>query len=121
MTSYSNFAKPVNPGTPDHGVFDTYFNTYPFKFNSSNQIGEYNTQDNPGQFSDYLPGTGLYYAAFNFDTTNLSGDVTMHFDLYKDNNVFAPFSHDAQSDLLLGESPNPRPCCSSAPVSLASA
>ncbi len=86
-----------NPGIPDHGVFDTYFMSYPFKFDSNNQVGSYNTQDNPGQFSDYLPGTGLYCAAFNFDTTNLSGDVTIHFDLYN-NEVFAPFSHDAQSD-----------------------
>lgn len=100
-----------NPGIPNHGVFDTYFMTYPFKFNSSNQVGEYNTQDNPGQFCDYLPGTGLYYAAFDFDTTDLSNDVTIHFDLFKNNNVFAPFLTTPKVILLLKESPNPRPCC----------
>jgi hypothetical protein len=86
-----------NPGLPDHGVFDTYFLRYQFNFNSNNQVGIYNTQDSPGQFSSH-PGTGLYYAKFDFDTTNLSEGVTIHFDLFKDNKVFAPFSHDAQSD-----------------------
>ena len=87
-----------NPGLSDHGVFDTYFLTYDFKFNPENHSGLYNTQDNPGHFADYASGTGLYFAAFSIDTTGLSNDVSLHFDLFNDNGAFAPFSHDAQSD-----------------------
>ena len=88
-----------NPGIPSHGVFDTYYHVYDFNFIAGNQVGKYNTQDNPGQFDKFYPGTGLYYAAFSVDTTNLSDDVSIHFDLFS-NSKFAPFSHDAdaQSD-----------------------
>lgn len=96
-----------NPGIPSHGVFDTYYTVRNFKFNSKNQVGKYNTQDNPGQFDKFYPGTGLYFAAFNVDTTNLSDAVSIHFDLFSDSK-FAPFSHDAdaQSDPPL-EVPEP--------------
>jgi hypothetical protein len=88
-----------NPGISAHGVFDTYYALYSFKFSANNQVGRYNTQDNPGQFENYSGGTGLYYAAFSVDTTNLSDDVSIHFDLFG-SGKFAPFSHDAdaQSD-----------------------
>ncbi len=85
-----------NPGLPDHGVFDTYFLTYEFNFNQLEQVGVYNVQDNPGQFGNFSSGSGLYYAAFNIDTTNLNHNIALHFDLYNDEK-FAPFSHDAQS------------------------
>ncbi len=85
-----------NPGLSDHGVFDTYFLIYEFNFKADDQAGVYNTQDNPGQFSNFSSGSGLYSAAFNLDTTNLSDGVTIHFDLYNNDKV-APFSHDAQS------------------------
>lgn len=87
-----------NPGLPDHGIFDTYFLTYEFSFNPENKAGVYNSQDNPGRFADYDSGTGLYFAAFTFDTAGLRDDVALHFDLFKDSKVFAPFSHDAQSE-----------------------
>jgi hypothetical protein len=88
-----------NPGIPSHGVFDTYYKLYEFKFDAANHVGLYNTQDNPGQFNKFYPGAGLYYAAFAVDTTNLSDAVSIHFDLFN-NNKNAPFSHDAdaQSD-----------------------
>jgi hypothetical protein len=62
-------------------------------------VGEYNTQDEAGQFDNHFPGSGLYYQAFAVDTSNLSDNVSIHFDLFS-NNKFAPFSHDAdaQSD-----------------------
>ncbi|MBI4766717.1 MAG: choice-of-anchor N protein [Deltaproteobacteria bacterium] len=91
-----------DPGLPGHGVFDTYFLTYEFNFNPHDQAGVYNTQDKPGQFSSFSTSTGLYFAAFTIDTTDLSNDVTLHFDLFKNDKVFAPFSHDAQSDPPLG-------------------
>jgi len=88
-----------NPGIPSHGVFDTYYALIAFKFNPTSKVGLYNTQDNPGQFDEFYPGAGLYYAAFNVDTTNLSDAVSIHFDLFNDRTK-APFSHDAdaQSD-----------------------
>ncbi|MBN1382054.1 MAG: PEP-CTERM sorting domain-containing protein [Deltaproteobacteria bacterium] len=39
----------------------------------------------------------MYYAAFDVNTTSLSNDVSIHFDLFNDA-TNAPFSHDAQSD-----------------------
>jgi hypothetical protein len=88
-----------NPGIPSHGVYDTYYKLYEFKFNANNQVGIYNTQDYPGQFTNFYPGAGLYYASFAVDTTNLSDAVSIHFDLFN-KNTEAPFSHDAdaQSD-----------------------
>ena len=88
-----------NPGIPSHDVFDTYYTERSFTFNTQNQVNKYNTQDSPGQFEAYYPGTGMYYAAFSVDTTNLSDTVSIHFDLFS-KNKFAPFSHDAdgQSD-----------------------
>lgn len=88
-----------NPGIPEHGVFDTYYVLYRFNFNADNRVGPYNVQINPGQFANYYPGNGFYYASFSVDTTNLSDDVSIHFDLFN-NKTKAPFSHDAdaQSD-----------------------
>ncbi len=85
-----------NPGIPAHGVFDTYYFVHTFKFDDDNHVAVYNVQDNPG--ANFSAGTGLYYAAFSVDTSSLSDDFSIHFDLYKDNKTFAPFSHDAQSD-----------------------
>ncbi|NCO60263.1 MAG: hypothetical protein COZ70_03910 [Deltaproteobacteria bacterium CG_4_8_14_3_um_filter_51_11] len=88
-----------NPGLPPHDVFDTYYTLHTFNFNEQNQVGVYNTQDNPGEFESFLSGTGLYYAAFRVDTTKLSDDISIHFDLFN-LTTNAPFSHDAdaQSD-----------------------
>jgi hypothetical protein len=84
-----------NPGIPSHGVFDTYYFLYQFKFDKDDQIAVYNVQHNPG--ANFSTGSGLYYAAFAVDTTDLSDDFSIHFDLFN-NKVNAPFSHDAQSD-----------------------
>jgi hypothetical protein len=95
-----------------HGIFDTYFKQFEFQFSSSNVSGQYNTQDDTGQGP--ISGTGMYYMAFNVDTSGLSSDYVVHFDLYNtklcanssgkcdgsgdvDITQFAPFSHDAES------------------------
>lgn len=93
----NTYGMPV--GLTPHGVFDTYYLLHPFKFVETNTVGAYDTQDNPGQFGDFYPGAGLYYAAFAVDVTNLSDKVSIHFDLFSEN-AKAPFSHDAdaQSD-----------------------
>lgn len=96
---------------PKHGMFPTYFYEYEFGFNDLYRINAYNTQDraiSDGLISLTYDGAGatMYYAAFNVDTTNLSNDYVIHFDLYNtalkkggdiDVTQFAPFSHDAQS------------------------
>ena len=102
----------TDPGDlPSHGVFPTYFTEQMFTFSASNQSGVYNTQDNAG--SGPQAGTGMYFARFDFDISNLSLGYGLHFDLYNetlisacknrnctlgdiDVNKFAPFSHDAQ-------------------------
>jgi hypothetical protein len=84
---------------PTHDVYPTYYKTVTFNFVAGNTVGEYDTQLHPGEFKQFLGGSGLYYAAFVVDTSGLSDEVSIHFDLY-DKRAFAPFSHDgdAQSD-----------------------
>lgn len=90
---------------PTHDVFPTYFTEFAFSFNPADQVGLYNSQDEPGGFADYQGGTGLYYAAFEVDVTNLTEGYGIHFDLYHsvlnggghEIIEFAPFSHDAQT------------------------
>jgi hypothetical protein len=93
-----------NPGIPSHGVFDTYYVLHKFQFNEAVQTAVYNTQENPG--ANFTPGAGLYYVAFDVDTTNLSDAYSLHFDLFN-KSVHAPFSHDAQSDPPLTGVPEP--------------
>jgi len=86
---------------PSHGVFPTYYIEIPFTFDASHKVAAYNTQDNPGGFDLSRPlGTDfLYYKEFAVDITNLMPyGYDIHFDLYRDGKLFAPFSHDAQSD-----------------------
>lgn len=88
---------------PAHGVYDTYYAEIAFTFDSSKKAIAYDTQYNPGGFTE---GAGtLLYNAFNIDMSGLSAGYTVHFDLYnittdKKGNIavdqFAPFSHDAQ-------------------------
>ena len=99
----------------------TYFIERSFSFSALNQSGEFNTAENPA-FGPQ-PGTGMYFAKFDIDVTNLSGDYAIHFDLYNTKPITkttctgkgsskvctttptgelditekAPFSHDAQS------------------------
>ena len=89
-----------------HGIFETYFSEFGFQF-SGDQISQYNTADRADSGGE-IPstGTGMYYAAFTVDTSNLDSDYVIHFDLYNetiknngdvDISSFAPFSHDAES------------------------
>ena len=85
-----------------HGIFKTYFYESAFQFNSSEFISpKINTQTGVTE-----NGT-LYRRSFYFDLTNLDPKYEIHFDLYSeklkncldlDINLFAPFSHDAQSN-----------------------
>ena len=117
-------------GTPDglqtHGIFPTFYKEFEFTFDSANTATEYNSQDTPGGLDptaglDPATGSGLYYAAFDVDLSNLAppdGDEwSIHFDLYtktldKDGNLVAnytaPFSHDAQS-ITVTNAPVPEP------------
>jgi hypothetical protein len=90
-----------------HGIFNTFFSEFEFQFSNNNGVTQYNTQTraiNGGAIP--TGGTGMYFAAFNVDTTNLASGYSIHFDLYNtklkgnldtDVTQFAPFSHDAQS------------------------
>jgi hypothetical protein len=98
------------PDLPGHGIFPTYYQEFSFLFNTSYQAAISNVEDNPGDGPQ--TGTGMYYFAFNINTTSLAAGYEIHFDLYneniKNNNNYditnAPFSHDAQSG-----SPVPEP------------
>jgi len=99
----SQFGTDLGP----HGIYDTFFKEISFNFLETQTVAAYNTQ--PGG-EEANPGETSYWFAFDIDVTGLTvGEV--HFDLYdtavkKFNNnpdklninVFAPFSHDAQSD-----------------------
>ena len=91
---------------PTHGIFNTYFSEFDFKFSSSSTVPKYNTQT-----LSTSPGN-LYRVAFDIDTSGLASGYEIHFDLYNelvilscrtgtftdiDISQFAPFSHDAQS------------------------
>jgi hypothetical protein len=94
-----------------HGIFETFYTEYAFKFDADQQSGIYDTQAQTGQGP--IAGTGMYYQMFSIDTSGLTGEYAIHFDLYNEkyysrnigNNPvgdidvrdFAPFSHDAQS------------------------
>lgn len=103
----------------DHGIFDTFYYQHAFTFDSLMQTNPFDVQTSVGLTP--AAGSGMYFVGFNIDVTELSKDVSIHFDLYnsalvickekkndKDNgndcdptdidiNDFAPFSHDAQS------------------------
>lgn len=99
----------------DHGIFDTYYRQFEFKFSATNVSQRYDTQYVTGQGpTAYESGDKMYYMAFNVDTSALDTDYIVHFDLYNtklcinargncdgsgdvDITQFAPFSHDAES------------------------
>jgi hypothetical protein len=92
-----------------HGIYQTYFSEFSFKFSPLDTASKYNTQNSPGGPS---AGTGAYYATFVGDSSLLAAGFGLHFDLYSqklkdcatpsgpcsdvDVAMFAPFSHDAQ-------------------------
>ena len=96
-----------------HSIFPTYFAETTFSFSALNPSGIFNTKYNPS--SGPQSGTGMYFAKFDIDVTNLDKEYAIHFDLYNtklikckhrdkacvpgnlDVTQFAPFSRDAQS------------------------
>lgn len=99
-----------------HGIYNTYFKEFAFKFTSGPAIA-YDVQDAPFDEPTDAASGGMYYAAFTVDTSLLSPLYQVHFDLYntvKDGNdvninKFAPFSHDARSRGFGGDDLVPLP------------
>jgi hypothetical protein len=97
-----------------HGIYPTYFTEFAFQFSPANRTISYNSAQDPGGLVPTSATTGVsYFAMFNI-TTSLQGSNVLHFDLYnsylhscskagtcamdEDIAMFAPFSHDAQSE-----------------------
>ena len=91
-----------------HSVFDTFYVEHEFMFDTAQRSGEYDVELNTGIGPQALGAKNMFYIAFNVDVSNLSPGYAIHFDLYntklKDKpqpdvaiDMFAPFSHDAQS------------------------
>lgn len=85
---------------PEHGIYDTWYYEYAFKFDPNKTAADYNSEDNPGGLVPADSGDLLYYRDFLVDITGLAPDLSVHFDLYTyvDGKLYkAPLSHDAQS------------------------
>lgn len=67
-----------------HGIFNTYFLQIPFTFSASFLATAYDVQaaaqTHAGPQAN--PNGDMYYQSFLVDTTNLSHDYAIHFDLY---------------------------------------
>lgn len=88
-----------------HGIFETYFAEFAFTFSAAQTKAAYNVQD------DTSARGSLYFKDFEVDVSGLADGYGLHFDLYhlaRDKkgklviDEFAPFSHDAESDLVHG-------------------
>jgi hypothetical protein len=83
------------------GHAPTFFTEQAFHFSFFRQSARYDTALHAG--SGPQAGWGMFYAAFELDTSGLAPGVGLHFDLYStrrgrgdvDIDRFAPFSHDA--------------------------
>jgi hypothetical protein len=64
-----------------HGIYDTYFTEFAFRFNPLNQTSSWDTRLD-ARHSSIPAGTGSYYAAFTVDTSDLADSHTIHFDAY---------------------------------------
>lgn len=90
-------------GLPPHDAFPTYFKEFTFSFSPADGSAvPYDVQTVAGTHTGPTGGPGaMLYRAFTVDTTNLSSQVRIHFDLYhRDGSRIderAPFSHDAES------------------------
>lgn len=106
------YGKPHNDWSvlPSHGIFQTWYWQYQFRFDIDNKVGQWDVADD----LDYIPvqqnsvDPFFYAAYFDVDVSGLrSAGYEVHFDLYMpkpDGSIIkAPFSHDAQS------SPVPEP------------
>ena len=89
-----------------HNVYNTYFKQFSFTFNSAQKAVAYDTQTQPSVMQPTPSSTGgMYYMAFQVDTSNLDKDFAVHFDIYStkqsgsdlDIDRYAPFTHDVQS------------------------
>jgi hypothetical protein len=93
------------PGAlPTHGDFPTWYGVLPFTFSSSHQTASVDVAPTPpSSISGGCTSDCLYFTSFAIDTSLLSSAYSIHFDLFDqstldgDKNIFAPFSHDAQS------------------------
>ncbi|HXU51790.1 MAG TPA: choice-of-anchor N protein [Casimicrobiaceae bacterium] len=94
------------PGAlPVHSAFPTWYGVLPFHFSSSDQTTSFNTQTTtPSSISGGCTSNCLFFSDFAVDTSLLSSNYLVHFDLF-DSAMYggdhsgskAPFSHDAQS------------------------
>lgn len=122
-----SYAQLSDPGDlSKHGIFETYFSEFAFKFDQNNKADPYNTAETPGVGPTPDTNGTMYFNAFTVDTSSLAANYFIHFDLYNslstpltekvcsgsgryrtcvdvvvgndnDINSCAPFSHDAQS------------------------
>ena len=114
---------------PRHSIFETYFTEFNFTFDPGQQVSPYDTQLAPGSFDAEEGGMGSYYQLFTVNTSLLAHGVNLHFDLYstvdidgplgpvgvdsideRDVSIFAPFSHDAETNR--NGMPEPATLCS---------
>ena len=134
VTADMNFGTPPletildNNDLQGHSVFETFYVEHEFMFIDTQISGQYDVELSTGIGPQALD-TGnnpknMFWVAFNIDVSNLEPGYAIHFDLYNTelvnvNNpnagisedlavdMFAPFSHDAQSDV--GNPPSPTP------------
>ena len=115
-------------GNPDaglapHGTYDTLYMQIAFTFDPGSDCGTYNVQDNPGEY-DGGAGTGSFCETFEINIAGLTEGFNLHFDMYNsviannpkdgadgiydmDAGVFAPFSHDGETNCCGRKIPEP--------------
>lgn len=67
---------------PPHGIFPTYFMEYSFKFDDGHRSNPYNAQLSPGLGPSPDDNGGMYFHAFEIDTSSIKYPYVVHFDLY---------------------------------------
>jgi hypothetical protein len=118
-TEYFEELQGHDPGDlAPHGVYPAWFREFAFTFSAGDRTTTYNSADNPGGLQASATGGTLFHE-FLIDTSHLSPNYVVHFDLYSerlrncgtperrlypsadcldvDIKDFAPFSHDAES------------------------
>lgn len=81
-----------------HGIYQTYYHELSFSFDATDTVTSYNVQDNAGGALFDEVGTDMFFKTWDFNVADLNG-YQLHFDLYNgDRSLFAPFSHDAESN-----------------------
>ena len=101
-----------------HGVFETYFSQFEFMFDEEMTAEKYNSQEMPGGLEISEDGAS-FFQTFTVNTALLAEGSNLHFDLYTtdappstpfgdiDRDMFAPFSHDAETDTNGKDMPEP--------------